>query len=799
MDLPDLSKITLRRREFDDGNSKHPLSPIETNSTNSQADLHSSSDPFSEEDILRLDGRGLCGFFERIPLAFKILAIASISIVGVVVLGALYISDRASIEVTNRAMRNYIDSTVLLNTLAQNLDNEYGIALSALVSPSGSGASRLPQLLSSYALTNESIVAYYTQVVPYIKSLNPPAYTYSDMVDVDTQYAKLNKTRALTLGMNYSDSVTVLKNYNDFVTAVLDLADDLNDLLGVSSLSVTSYIAAFRLVQAMRNIRYMGMIILTQPTFSVANAIKLERWISDYYALDQSLVSVTVGSQLQYYYGLENDNNTIAALEMVEQVRSTYTGVHNVTFAEFVAVTGSWLFVYFGLTDNIRSGIYSDADNSTKKNVGYLFVACFLPVLFFFLTAIITYLLALTITGPWRRLNRIQDLAIKRFVPSSMLAMLKCRTITDVENGIFAVRKLTFVRARIIGSPLIESNTVPDIAVQRLKRVYEYVGPIVRKYNGFVDQYTGDGFIAIFKDKKNGFNACMAIQTAMVTFNRILSNTETHLLTVAHSARVVACAIGEHGRINGAFISNQISIIDEVVKYGLEHTNGNFKILLTKPVMKVVKKGIQSRYIGSTVEDITSKRPSMEMFEVLDGTDIAKLTCRDQFSEGVRLLYAKNYIEGLVNFEACNQDALAAEYAKDCKRRINIAKRLFDDWQIVDTLNETTVVLTAFIEHCQAEKSSENVNMWLEIEEYNHTKEALEREVIAKGIIIKYFSTLNVTESTKNTIVLHLEQQISGESTVDLFKELQSELMVLMKDTHNRFKNKKLLNVLCRL
>jgi hypothetical protein len=628
--------------------------------------------------------------------------------------------------------------------------------------------------------------------------LNPPQYVRDDITNVKNAIASLQANRVLVKQLNATNAYVVMNTYHDVISAILALADDMNDVLGVNNMYCTAFITSYRLAQAVRRVRSLGLIITQFNSFNLTTSVDFERWIAKYNSLSQSFKSVTTGAVLNYYQDSVLANKTVDAVALVESVRVQELSASslNVTFDNFEIITREWIFNYRDLSDVIRAAMYADAARTSSSNALYLTLACVLPVIFFVVTAVVTYLLSLTITGPWRRLNRIQDIAIKRFVPSSMLAMIRCNSITDVEIGKHALRKITFVRARLKGQAILDSDTGPNIAVQRLKKVYEYIGPVVRKYNGFVDQYSGDGFLAIFKEEKDGFNAAVAIQTAMNTFNMIPSNTETHLLTVAHTARVIACAIGENERMNGAFISDHLSILNDVVDYSLEQTAANFKVVVTKPILKDLKKGPQHRYIGAIPANLSAGRPAMEMYEILDTSDAEKALQKETFNEATRLLEVNKFTVAVSKFEQCANDPLAQDRAEFCRKKLAFARRLIENWKISDTLNEPTIVLPAFVEHCSAEKNVENINLYMEMDEYLSANNQNEREVIAKRIVTRYFFNLNVSESIKNTIT---QQMTSGELGIDLFKELQSEVIVLMKDAHTRFKERRLLHTLCRL
>jgi hypothetical protein len=263
---------------------------------------------------------------------------------------------------------------------------------------------------------------------------------------------------------------------------------------------------------------------------------------------------------------------------------------------------------------------------------------------------------------------------------------------------------------------------------------------------------------------------------------------------IAHAARVIACAIGEHDRINGAFISDHLATLNSAIRFGLAHPSANFSILITKPVYKVVKEGVECRRV-TTLQSVNAACPNTELYEILDGLD-EKSRSREIWEDGMRLLEEHQYTEAITRFETCGtDDALAMEIVANVRRKINVAKKLFESWNLEDTLSEKSSVLPAYKEFCHSEKNEENILLYFEIEEYRNTIDREERAKISKRIIERYLNAVNLSESVKLSIT---HKQTTSTKESDVFKDLQSELMVNMKDSHARFKEKRLLNVLCQ-
>lgn len=311
-------------------------------------------------------------------------------------------------------------------------------------------------------------------------------------------------------------------------------------------------------------------------------------------------------------------------------------------------------------------------------------------------------------------------------------------------------------------------------------------------FSNFFQRYAGDGFIALFKDVKAGVSACVNMQVALRSYNSIPSNTEISIVTVIHTAEVIIGAIGENDRVNGAIISDEISVLQRATIYALDNLP-NCKIIATSAV-RSTRKGLQSRYVGNN--------GGTEIYEVMETVETEKLRIQDTFSQASKLLYDdKDVVEALSLFETIqNDDVLAQEKVKLCKKKLSLANRISENWRIKDTLH-TEILNKAFHNFCDIERSTENIDVWNEVQRYRAVEQEGRKE-LATHIVQKYFNNmgddeLNISEGVKSRLNKKMEQDVLSE---DMFDELQYELEILMNDTHKRFKeNPKFLNSICKL
>ena len=111
--------------------------------------------------------------------------------------------------------------------------------------------------------------------------------------------------------------------------------------------------------------------------------------------------------------------------------------------------------------------------------------------------------------------------ATSKFVPSEFLRSLGYDAITDVRLGDYRERNVTVFFSDIRAYTTMSESMTPE---QNFKFVGAYVnrmGPIIKRFDGFVLQYLGDGIMALFMESADkAINAAIVMQRAIRLYNR---------------------------------------------------------------------------------------------------------------------------------------------------------------------------------------------------------------------------------------------------------------------------------------
>ncbi len=190
--------------------------------------------------------------------------------------------------------------------------------------------------------------------------------------------------------------------------------------------------------------------------------------------------------------------------------------------------------------------------------------------------------------------------SLERFIPHEMFHFLNKNSITEVQLGDFTQQFMTvlFLDLRCFTSR--SEKMTPEENFKFINTFLRHFGPIVRKSDGFIDKYLGDGFMALFpSNPDSALKAALQMRKTLLLFNQVyLKNKETLKLGIGiHSGTVTLGTIGETQRMDSTVISdtvNTASRIEDLTKekdIDILISAATIKKLLTPEVFQYRKMG----------------------------------------------------------------------------------------------------------------------------------------------------------------------------------------------------------------
>ncbi len=281
------------------------------------------------------------------------------------------------------------------------------------------------------------------------------------------------------------------------------------------------------------------------------------------------------------------------------------------------------------------------------------------------------------------------------FVPKQLLKLLDRQSIIDIRLGDNIERKMTILFSDIRSFTSLSEQMTPEENFNFINNFLKRVGPVIRKHNGYVDKYIGDGIMAIFPDSPvNAIKASIEMQLVGHEYNDQLKNEGLETIRFgigAHTGVVMLGTIGEEKRMEGTVISDAVNLAARLE--GLTKIYGA-KIVISKDTLEYIKTnaGFQYRYLDRT--QVKGKKKWVDIFEILDAypqQEIeTRLKTKTLFESASSLYFQKKFQESIDLFTSLlaidPTDKAAKLYIHRCRRFIEYGTP--PDWNGLEHVNE---------------------------------------------------------------------------------------------------------------
>lgn len=289
-------------------------------------------------------------------------------------------------------------------------------------------------------------------------------------------------------------------------------------------------------------------------------------------------------------------------------------------------------------------------------------------------------------------IRKIHD-ASQKFVPSEFIKSLGKARITEVSLGDLAEREVTVVFADIRGFTTISEGLSPKDNFLFVNGFNNRMGPIVRKNGGFIMQYLGDGFMALFpKGAQGALEASVEMHKVLQTYN--LERSSKNRLPVKigvgmQNGKLIMGITGDTERLDAAIISDTVNTAARIE--GLSKYYGA-SILLTGSCKKKLENptDFDFRYLGAV--KVKGKQKPIDLYECINGDSAEllehKLSSSATFKKGLDLYLNKEFAMAAVTFQRIfkknNNDVTSKLFLN--KSAHLITQELGEDWQGIQSM-----------------------------------------------------------------------------------------------------------------
>lgn len=151
--------------------------------------------------------------------------------------------------------------------------------------------------------------------------------------------------------------------------------------------------------------------------------------------------------------------------------------------------------------------------------------------------------------------------ASRRFVPAEFLAALGKEEVTEVHRGDTAQREMTVMFADVRDFTRRSEQRTPQENIAWLNRYLSTVEPTIHAHRGFVNQYYGDGLMALFSSADDAVSAASAMLDAVETAgDKLREGGEPIRLAIGlHTGSIMMGTIGGLERLDTGVVGDTVN------------------------------------------------------------------------------------------------------------------------------------------------------------------------------------------------------------------------------------------------
>ena len=294
-------------------------------------------------------------------------------------------------------------------------------------------------------------------------------------------------------------------------------------------------------------------------------------------------------------------------------------------------------------------------------------------------------------TAELASLNHIYE----RFVPREFIDLLQKNSILEINLGDQVSRKMTVMFADIRGWTTLLEKMTPREAFSFINAYLRRVNPVIKDCNGFIDQYYGDGVMALFPGTPDdAVRAAVRMQEAVAGYNRDREKAGFGPIGIGiglHLADLMLGVIGSEDRMQGAVVADAVNLAARIE--GLNKMYGSY-VSLSDETLSAMKESDRYRHRFMDKVRVKGREDAVTVYEVFEGDPAGLGELKEQtkpaFENGIQLYYGKKFSEASVHFnqvlEKNPEDLAARIYLKRCANYM--VNGVPPDWTGVETLLE---------------------------------------------------------------------------------------------------------------
>lgn len=259
-----------------------------------------------------------------------------------------------------------------------------------------------------------------------------------------------------------------------------------------------------------------------------------------------------------------------------------------------------------------------------------------------------------------RHFDNLQRLyrSTERFVPKAFLELLGRKNIEAIKLGDCIKQNVSVLFTDIRKFTTLLENRDPEDAFKFVNSYWKITAPIIRKNKGFINQFQGDGLLALFpQSANNAVDAACSMLNVLDVFNQdqlARGDTPLDIGIGINTGSAMLGIVGEEERLEPACVSDIANTASRVET--LNKTYGTH-FLLSDNTVNELEKAVQYQLRMIDKVYLKGRKSPTCLFEYIDWQDQLKdKTIADyltQFNQAFALYQQGHFKDALALFNAC--------------------------------------------------------------------------------------------------------------------------------------------------
>ena len=264
----------------------------------------------------------------------------------------------------------------------------------------------------------------------------------------------------------------------------------------------------------------------------------------------------------------------------------------------------------------------------------------------------------------------------ERFVPKKFIQLLHKESIEDVNVGDSVKIDMTALFGDLRDFTTIAEKLTPKQLAMLLNTYMKYMAPIIRKNNGFVVQFLGDGILAMFPGKAiDAVQAALDMHAAFPKFNLEINQMRfpsVQLGVAIHSGPAMLCILGEEERMEASIVSDVVNSASRIE--GLNKLYST-RFLISDATYNLLpeKRNFIIQFIDQV--RVKGKTKALGIYQILPADPSRDISLHSKYLQTFEMAYNEyksgNFTEAKKSFETClsikENDSVAKLFISRCE------------------------------------------------------------------------------------------------------------------------------------